>query len=143
MKLSAEALPDTGRKTCSLHKLLGHSQRRRRSEVGPEFLFLQRGNHKQQCLVKLTGSVPTSHWSIRTLERGTVFLPSLQDGRKSYYYQVFGGKEQGWICVCVCVCTCMHRYTVKPLHRHRLICKYNIKYKVSSSESYHNYFTQF
>ena len=58
--------------------------------------------------------VPTSHWSIRTLERGTVFLPSLQDGRKSYYYQVFGGKEQGWICVCVCVC--VHACTVTQLN---------------------------
>ena len=68
---------------------------------------------------------PASHWSIRTLERGTVFSPVSQrgEGGKSYYHRVFGGKEQGWICVCVCVCvcTCTHWHTIKLLHRHRLI----------------------
>ena len=101
----------------------------------------------------LAGLQPLTATACALVDLASVLTPEImapilanadvQDGRKSYYYQVFGGKEQGWICVCVCVCTCMHRYTVKPLHRHRLICKYNIKYKVSSSESYHNYFTQF
>ena len=108
MKLSAEALPDTGRKTCSLHKLLSHSQRRRRSEVGPEFLFLQRGNHKQQCLVKLTGSV--SQRPIGASEpwkEGLCFSPvSKTEGRVITIRCLEERSRAGSVCVCVCVHAC-------------------------------------
>ena len=94
--------------------------------------------------------IPMSHWSIRTLERGSVFLPSLpiwrrKEGRVITIRCLEKRSRAGsvYMCVCVCVCTPTHWCTVKPLHRKRLICMYNIKYEVSSSESYHNYITHF
>ena len=140
----------TPRETCSLHELLGHSQMRQRAWVGPEFLFLQGKNHRQQCPVRLTGSA--SQCPIGASEpwkKGLCFSPVSQYGEERREELLPSGvwrKGAGldlYVCVCVCVCTPTHWCTDKPLHRKRLVCMYNIKYKVSSSESYHNYITHF
>ena len=143
----------TPRETCSLHELLGHSQMRQRAWVGPEFLFLQgkiTGNNALWDWQAVRPNVPLEHQNPGKRVCVSPQSPNMEKkGGKNYYHQVFGEKEQGWICmhvyvcVCVCVCTPTHWCTDKPLHRKRLVCMYNIKYKVSSSESYHNYITHF
>ena len=125
MKLSTEVLSDTGRKTCSLYELLGHSLRRRTAWVGPEFLFLQRENHRQQRPVKLTDNVPQRPTGASEPWKEGLCSPQSpnveKEGRVITIRCLEERSKAGFVCVCVCVCTCTHWHTIKLLHRHRLI----------------------
>lgn len=130
MKLSTEVLSDTGRKTCSLYKLLGHSLRRRRAWVGPEVLFLQRENHRQQCPVKLTGSVsqrPTG--ASEPWKEGLCSLPSLPTWRRREELLPSGVWRKG---AGLDLCVCAHTHTGTQLNPYTETDSLYIQHKIQS-----------
>ena len=134
MKLSTEVLSDTGRKTCSLYELLGHSLRRRTVWVGPEFLFLQRENHRQQRPVKLTDNVPQRPTGASEPWKEGLCSPQSPNVEKEGRVITIGCLEErskaGFVCVCVCVC--VHACTGTQLNSYTDTDSLYVQHKIQS-----------